>query len=100
MAETMSETVAEEVVEAVCHCERTGPLETGREEWVRYDSLAALPDRPLGGWEELVVFTDEYVYRQAGVGYDGGVTVTPRTPSAIVEEASASSSAVARADDD
>lgn len=101
MAETMTDAVAdEEVVEAVCHCERPGPLATGSEEWRRYDSLAALPERPLDGWEELVVFTAERVYRQVGVGYDGGVTETPRTPAAIVGEATATAPAAARADDD
>jgi hypothetical protein len=101
MAATMADAVTEEeVVEAVCHCERTGPLATGGEEWHRPDSLAALPERPLDGWEELVVFTDEHVYRQVGVGYDGGVSVTPRTPAAVVTAADAGTPTAAAADDD
>lgn len=72
-----------ETVESVCHLERTGTLESGAESWQEYDSLSALPDRPLAGWEELVVFTDQRVYRQVGVAYAGGVEVTPRTPAAV-----------------
>jgi len=100
MAATMTDVVAEsEVVEAVCHCERTGPLGTGGEEYHRYDSLAALPERPLDGWEELVVFTGEHVYRQVGVGYDGGVSATPRSPAALAETAEAGPPTAVAADD-
>lgn len=90
MAATMAAAVGDdERVETVCHCERTGSLESGAEEWHRYDSLAALPERALAGWEELVVFTTERVYRQVGVGYGGGVTVVPRTPESLATAASA-----------
>lgn len=100
MAARMADEIVDgETVEEVCHCERTGPLGTGGEEWHRYDSLAALPERSLGGWEELVVFTGEHVYRQVGVGYDGGVTVTPRTPAALEGAANGESPSAAAADD-
>lgn len=90
MAAPIRDAMAEaESVEAVCHCERTGTLESGRETWHRYDGLSDLPDRRLEGWEELVVFTDERVYRQVGVAYGGGVDVTPRTPAAIGATAAA-----------
>lgn len=84
MARTIAADLREDdVVEAVCHCERIGPLAGGTDRWHRYDSLAALPDRPLGGWEELVVFTADRVYRRVGVGYGGGRSITPRTPEAV-----------------
>jgi len=101
MAEAMTDAVGDgEVVEAVCYCERTGPLATGSDQWRRYESLAALPERALDGWEELVVFTDEHVYRQLGVGYDGGVASIPRTPAALVGEADVSAPSAVAADDD
>lgn len=73
----------DEVVEAICHCERVGPLATGEAQWHRYETLAALPDRPLDGWEEVVVFTADRIYRRVGVGYGGGTSITPRTPEAV-----------------
>lgn len=84
MARTIEADLCEEdVVEEVCHCERIGPLAGGSDQWHCYESLAALPDRPLGGWEELVVFTPDRVYRRVGVGFGGGCSVTPRTPAAV-----------------
>lgn len=90
----------DESVDAVCHCSQNGPLGSARDEWARYDTLADLPARELHGWEELVVFTADHVYRQVGVGYGGEVRVTPRTPAALVETAAASGAASAAADDD
>lgn len=90
----------DETVEVVCHCAQNGPLGTARDEWIRYDSLADLPARELRGWEELVVFTAERIYRQVGIGYGGEVRVAPRTPAALVERSATSGTASAAADDD
>lgn len=101
MATMMREHLADgAVVECVCHCAREGPLATARDEWTKYDSLAGLPDRELLGWEELVVFTSDHVYRQVGVGFGGEVRVTPRTPVALIDEAAAPGAVGAAADDD
>lgn len=102
MAETMAARLPDgAAVEAVCHRERTGPLGEGTGTWQCHDALATLPERPLEGWEELVVFTANHVYRQVGVGYGGGVTVSPRTPEALASAAAAGDAASgARASDD
>lgn len=101
MAAALREHLPEdEVVEEVCHCSQEGPLAVARDEWTRYDSLAGLPARELQGWEELVVFTSTHVYRQVGVGYGGGVRVTPRTPGALTEAAAEVGATSAAADDD
>lgn len=42
--------------------------------------MTALPDGPLDGWEELLVFTDSHVYRWLEMGFNSGPTVVPRSP--------------------
>lgn len=51
------------------------------------DAVANLPDHPLGGWEELVVFTEKYVYQWVKTGYSSGPQRLPRHPDSISDGA-------------
>lgn len=81
VAQLVEETVEPtERLETVLHRECRGPLGDHTEEWHEYTTAAALPDRALDGWEELLVFTDRHVYRWVEGGYDSGPTRVPRDP--------------------
>lgn len=72
--------IGAERLEVALHLVNEGSLDDPRERTRRYESVADLPDDPLGGWEELVVYTETHVYRWVGVGYDVGPTRLPRDP--------------------
>lgn len=39
-----------------------GTLSDREEQWHQYESIESLPETPLDGWEELVVYTDEQCF--------------------------------------
>lgn len=83
MGHRVERAVGDERIEAVLHREQLGDLQDSRTEWVEYETLAGLPVRPLDGWEELVVFTTEHVYRWVETGFGRGPTVVPRDPETV-----------------
>lgn len=69
--------------EAIAYRENVGSLDAPESRWHRAESIAALPDRRFGGWDELYVYTETHVYRWVGVGFDAGPERLPRDPSAL-----------------
>jgi len=69
--------------EVVYHRECQGTLSDLEEQWHRYESVEILPEKPLDAWEELIVYTDKYVFRWVETGHQSGPTRTPRSPRAL-----------------
>lgn len=80
VAERVRGAIGDEPLEVAVHRANDGSLASPRERTERYASLADLPDEPLGGWEELLVYTETHVYRWIAGGYDVGPTRLPRDP--------------------
>lgn len=78
--------VGDERIDQVLHRHQRNTLNDPEYVWRTYDSVADLPQLPLDGWEELVVFTDDRVYRWVETGFDCGPTVVPRNPKTVVPE--------------
>lgn len=72
--------IGDERFETAVHRTNDGTLDDFRERTRRYESAAELPEEPLDGWAELVVYTETHVYRWVGVGYADGPTRLPREP--------------------
>jgi hypothetical protein len=70
-------------IEDIYHRECRGTLSELEEQWHRYESVEELPELPLDGWEELVVYTDDQVLRWVETGFQSGPTRTPRSPRAL-----------------
>lgn len=75
-------TATDDLIE-VRYRECRGTLSEREEQWHRYESIESLPETPLDGWEELVVYTDEHVFRWVETGYQSGPTRLPRSPRAL-----------------
>ncbi|MFD1587537.1 hypothetical protein ACFR9U_11120 [Halorientalis brevis] len=73
------------VPEAIVYRENDGTLEQPRDEWQRFSSVAELPEQPLDGWDELYVYTESFVYRWVGVGFNAGPERLPRSPDVLPE---------------
>lgn len=78
--------VGDEQIARVFHREVRGTLSDSTTKWCEYVCVGDLPDRPLLGWEELVVFTPDHVYRWVQTGYGSNPTVVPRNPDQVVPE--------------
>lgn len=76
--------VDDERIETILHREQQGSLDAPRSGWTEYGTVGALPARPLDGWEELVVFTTDHVYRWVETGFGRGPTVVPRSPETVM----------------
>lgn len=76
--------VGNERVERVFYHEQRGSLNDPAMVWQEYTSMDELPQTPLDGWEELLVFTDTHVYRLVERGGTPRPTVLPRDPESVV----------------
>lgn len=89
-AETIEQIVAaiagDERLAKIFYREERGTLADSSTVWQEYTSVDELPEKPLVAWEELVVFTDEYVHRWVETGYGGQSTTLPRNPDLVVPE--------------
>jgi hypothetical protein len=83
LRQSVADAVGDDHVVAICHRELLGTLADPTFVWNEYTSLSALPERPLDGWEELLVFTDTDVYHWVETGYANGPTVLPRGPASV-----------------
>lgn len=54
--------------------------------WREYSSVTNPPHQQLDGWEELLVFTDTYVYHWVETGFDGHPILLPRNPDTIISK--------------
>lgn len=79
--------ISDEPFEMALYDEESNSLAHSQRCWRAFDTVHELPDRPLGGWEELVVFTEAYVYRWVETGYSTGPERTPRNPETMLSEA-------------
>jgi hypothetical protein len=86
--QSVVEAVGDDRIEQVLYREQRNTLSDPEYVWREYESVADLPQLPLDGWEELVVFTDARVYRWVQTGFESGPTVVPRNPNAILPEPS------------
>jgi hypothetical protein len=77
--------IGDETVDVILYHENDGTLTDRDEHWREFGSLADLPDQPLDGWEELLVYTSRHVYRWVLTGYANGPTTVPRHPEAILD---------------
>lgn len=75
-----SHLTVEEKLDVICHKTVSNVGDERTEEWNRYESLAELPNVKLDGWEELIVFTNQNIYRWVQVGFNSGPTRVPRSP--------------------
>ena len=82
--QSVTTSIGTERVEKVFYREQCGSLNDPAMVWREYTSIDALPQKPLDGWEELLVFTDTRVYRWVETGVTHGPTVLPRDPEAVV----------------
>lgn len=83
LRERIEREIGDETVDAILYQENDGTLADRDERWREFGSVAALPDRHLDGWEELVVYTSRHVYRWVATGYANGPTTVPRHPEAV-----------------
>jgi hypothetical protein len=88
MQQSVTTSVGNERVEAVFYHEQQGSLDDSALVWREYTSMDELPQKPLDGWEELLVFTDTHVYRWIETGFTHGPTVLPRAPKSVIPEPS------------
>jgi hypothetical protein len=82
--QSVTTSVGNEQVETVFYHEQRGSLNDPAMVWREYTSLDELPQKPLDGWEELLVFTNTRVYRWIETGITHGPTVLPRDPESVV----------------
>lgn len=78
--------IDDERFETALYAEELNSLTNSHLRWRAVDTVQELPDRPLGGWEELVVFTETHVYRWIEMGFNGGPERTPRDPESMLAE--------------
>lgn len=84
--QVVAATVSDERVQTVLYREERGTLDDSSTVWRKYRSIDELPEKPLVGWEELIVFTEKHVHRWIETGYGGNPTTLPRNPDLIVPE--------------
>ncbi|WP_255197538.1 hypothetical protein [Halorarius litoreus] len=87
LREQIAREIGDESVETILYRENSGTLVDPDERWREFTSLAEVPDQPLGGWEELIVYTSKHVHRWVPTGYGNGATTVPRHPAAAREDA-------------
>lgn len=76
----------EDEIDVICHKTMLKSGGDGTEVWHKYQSLSEVPNVQLDGWEELVVFTDQHIYRWVQVGYNSGPAKVPRSPNLLKTE--------------
>lgn len=86
--QSVTTSVGDERIETIFHHEQCGSLNDPAMVWREYPSVDDLPQTPLDGWEELLVFTDTHIYRWVETGVTHGPTILPRDPDSVVPEPS------------
>lgn len=88
IARLVESTVGDERFEKALYRRNSGTLSEREEEWERFHRIANLPITDLEGWEELLVYTDQSVYRWVETGFGSNPTRLPRHPDSAIESTS------------
>ncbi|WP_336000441.1 hypothetical protein [Halorientalis halophila] len=88
--------IGDETVDVILYRENGGTLSDPDERWREFSSLAAVPERALDGWEELIVYTSQHIYQWVPTGYDNGPTSVPRYPETASSDTAATERDVRR----
>lgn len=75
--------IGDEAFNAALYAEEQNTLADSEVQWREFDAVHTLPDHPIDGWEELLVYTDEAVYRWVETGFNSGPDRLPRDPNTV-----------------